>query len=63
MIAILGSNNNKDSTFNPFGTVSRGGHGFILIFTLTWRNDPIWLIVFKWAVQPPSRICLPSPLE
>ena len=25
------------------------------IFTPTWGNDPIWLIFFKWVVQPPTR--------
>ena len=29
------------------------------IFTPTWRNDPIWRasIFFRWAVQPPTRLC------
>ena len=26
------------------------------IFTPTWGDDPIWLIFFRWVVQPPTRL-------
>ena len=28
------------------------------IFTPIWGNDPIWLMFFRWVVQPPTRITL-----
>ena len=31
-----------------------GGFKYYFIFTSTWGNDPIWLIHFRWVVQPPT---------
>ena len=41
---------------NPQETLrsSRWWFQICFIFTLTWGNDPIWLIFFKRVVQPPT---------
>ena len=33
----------------------------IFIFIPIWGNDPIWLIFFRWVVQPPTRWWFASP--
>ena len=35
-------------------TWSRWLFQMFFIFTRTWGNDPIWLMFFRWVVQPPT---------
>ena len=38
-----------------------GGFKYFLMFIPTWGNDPIWLIFFRWVVQPTTReLLLPA---
>ena len=72
-LEVTGCRHRTDAT-RPVMDPSRDGRKFpclsgwwfqtFFIFTLLGGNDPIWLIFFKWVVQPPtSYASLPNCLE
>ena len=42
-----------EKTCSPITNNTRWWFQILFIFTPTWRNDPIWLVFFKWVEKPP----------
>ncbi len=52
---MLGISPRKGHPAFEFTTKKGWWFQIFFIFTPIWGNDPIWLIFFKWVVQPPTR--------